>query len=374
VTTADADAPHARIDLGALAANVAALRSRLAPGVRLMAAVKADAYGHGVARVAPALRAAGVDAFGVATAAEALAVRVADPSVDVLVFAPVRARVAELVDADVALTVAGPEALAAIEGSGAQSRARVHLKVDTGMARLGLGPAAAVELAVAVDRSRHAQLEGVWTHLAAADDPDAAEAGSRTDRQLTDFRRALADLTRAGCAPASVHAANTAAVITRPDAHFDLVRPGIGLYGQPPSAHVAGLAPELRPVLTVDAPVVFVKRVRVGTAVGYGGGWTAPCDTVIATVRLGYADGYPRSLSSIGRASLHGRTVSVAGRVCMDQVMLDLGPDGGATVGDRAVFVGGAGPSAVEVAATAGSFVYELVTGWGDRVERVYED
>ncbi len=374
MTPLDVDAPRATIDLVALAANVAALRSRLAPGVRLMAAVKADAYGHGVARLAPALRAAGVDAFGVATAAEALALRATDPTVDLLVFGPVHARVAELVDADVALTVAGPASLDAIERSGARGRARVHLKVDTGMARLGMPPADALELGAAVTRSRRARLEAVWTHLAAADDADAAEAGSRTDRQVAAFVATLEALDAAGRRPDLAHAANTAAVITRPDAHFDLVRPGIGLYGQPPSAHVADLAPELRPVLTLDAPVVFVKRVPAGTAVGYGGGWTATRATTIATVRLGYADGYPRALSSIGRASLHGRTVTVAGRVCMDQLMLDLGPDGDAEVGDRAVFVGGEGPSAVEVAAAAGSFVYELVTGLGARIERVYRD
>ncbi len=368
----DADAPRATIDLAALAANVAALRARLAPGTRLMAAVKADAYGHGVAQVLPSLRAAGVDAFGVATAAEALTVRALAPGSEVLLFAPVRARVAELVDADVALTVAGPASLEAIERSPGRRRARVHLKVDTGMARLGAPPEDASALAIAVDRSPATRLEAVWTHLAAADEADAAVAGSRTDRQLAAFAGVLSALERAGCRPDRAHAANTAGLITRPDAHFDLVRPGIGVYGQPPSAHVARLAPELRPVLTLDAPVVFVKRVRAGTEVGYGAGWTAPRDTVIATVRLGYADGYPRALSSVGRAHLNGRTATVAGRVCMDQVMLDLGPDGEASAGDRATFVGGSGPSAVSVAAAAGSFVYELVTGWSARVERVY--
>ncbi len=377
------DAPHAIVDLDALDANVAALRRRLAPAARLMAAVKADAYGHGVARVAPSLVAAGVDAFGVATAEEALELRALGVAKDVLVFAPIRARITELVLADVALTVASPDDLDAIARAAPPRPARVHLKVDTGMGRLGIpvagrsdadraGLRAAVDLAGAIDRGRTTRLEGVWTHLATADDPDAAAPGSATDAQLAAFHELVRALERAGLRPPLVHAANSAGTIARPDAHFDLVRPGIAVYGQPPSAHVAALAPELRPALTLDAPVTFVKRVPAGAPIGYGGTWTAPHATVIATVRLGYADGYPRSLSSKGLAVVGDRTAQVVGRVCMDQLMLDLGPEADVAVGDRAVFVGGAGPTAVSVAEAAGSFVYELLTGLGGRVARRY--
>ncbi len=376
------DAPHAIVDLGALRANVAALRARLAPGARVMAAVKADAYGHGVARVAPAL-AAVVDAFGVATAEEALDLRALGIAQDVLVFGPVRARIAELVAADVALTVAGREDLEAIARAGAGGAARVHLKVDTGMGRvgtpvgarndaLGAGRIRAVDLAAAIDRGPTSRLAGVWSHLASADEPDAAFAGSATDAQIAAFHEVLQALERSSLRPPLAHLANSAGIIARPDAQFDLVRPGIAVYGQPPSPHVAGLAPELRPALTLDAPVTFVKRVPAGTPIGYGGSWTAERATVVATVRLGYADGYPRSLSSKGLATLGDRTARVAGRVCMDQVMLDVGPDADVAVGDRAVFVGGAGPSATAVAAAAGSFVYELVAGLGARVARRY--
>ena len=376
------DAPHAVVDLAALAANVAALRARLAPGTRLMAAVKADAYGHGVAQVGPAL-AAVVDAFGVATAEEALELRALGVARDVLVFAPVRARIAELVAADVALTVAGRDDLEAIGRAAAPAPARVHLKVDTGMGRLGTpvgtrgdrdgsGMRAAVELAAAVDRAPGSRLEGVWSHLASADEPDAASPGSSTDAQITAFHDLLRALERSSVRPPLAHLANSAAIVARPDAQFDLVRPGIAVYGQPPSAHVAHLAPELRPALTLDAPVTFVKHVPRGAPIGYGGTWTAPRATVVATVRLGYADGYPRALSSTGSASLDGRQVRVVGRVCMDQLMLDVGSDADVAPGDRAVFVGGAGPSAVAVAEAAGSFVYELLTGLGARVARRY--
>jgi alanine racemase len=367
----DLDDPTASIDLGAVVANVRLLRS-FAPGVRLLAAVKADAYGHGLLPVARALAEAGVDAFGVATPAEALALRGGGVGGLVLLFGPVRAGIADLVAADVALTVADRDSLAAVEAAGAPGRARVHVKVDTGMGRIGVPPAAAPALVAAVDRSPATELEGVWTHLAAADEPGADELGSPTDLALGAFRGLLDALAGDGLRPPWAHAANSAALIARRDAALDMVRPGIALYGQPPSAWVASRAPDLRPALRLDAPVTFVKRVQAGTPIGYGGTWVAPRATVVATVRLGYADGYPRALSSRGVAAHRGTRVPLVGRVCMDQVMLDLGPDGDAEVGERVEFIGGAAPSAAEVAESAGSFVYELVSGIGLRVARRY--
>ena len=366
----DADAPQAHVDLDALRHNLALLRGRTAADVRLLAAVKADAYGHGLLPIARSLAAAGTDAFGVATAAEALTLRDAGIPGDVLLFGPVRAGIAELVAADVALTVTQPADLEAIAVTGA--RARVHVKVDTGMGRLGLPPAEAGRLVAAVDRSPSAVLEGVWTHLASADEPDALEAGSATERQVAAFAGLLAQLERDGLRPRWAHAANSAATLVRPDAHHDLVRPGIALYGQPGSAWIARRFPELRPVLRVDAPITFVKRVPAGTAISYGGTWTSARDTVIATVRLGYADGYPRSLSSRSSAGHRGRRVPVVGRVCMDQLMLDLGPHGDAEPGERVDLIGGDAPTAFALATDAGSFAYELLTRIGPRVVRRY--
>jgi len=366
------DAPHAHVDLDALRHNLALLRARTAAGVRLLAAVKADAYGHGLLPIARALASAGTDAFGVATAAEALALRAAGIAGGVLLFGPVRAAIPELVEADVALTVAQPADLEAIEAARPATPARVHVKVDTGMGRLGLGPDAARSLVAGVARSRAADLEGVWTHLASADEADATEPGSATDRQVVAFTGLLARLEREGLRPRWAHAANSAGTLVRPDAHLDLVRPGIALYGQPPSAWLARRVPELRPILRVDAPVTFVKRVTAGTPISYGGTWLAPRDTVVATVRLGYADGYPRALSSRAEAGHRGRRVPVVGRVCMDQLMLDLGPEGDAAVGERVDLVAGDAPAAFDLAAAAGSFTYELLTGLGPRVVRRY--
>lgn len=376
--TPSADAPWATVDLAALRHNLALLRAKAAPdgatGPRVMAAVKADAYGHGLVPVARGLRDAGADAFGVATAEEALALRDAGVDGEVLLFAPVRRRIPELVAADVALTVAASDDLRAIEAAGPPGRARVHLKVDTGMGRLGAAPSDARALARATARSRAAALAGVWTHLASADEPDALAGDGRTSRQLDAFRGLLADLERDGLRPPLAHAANSAAVLLRPDASFDLVRPGIALYGVAPSPWVASRAPGLRPALRWDAPVTFVKRVTAGTPIGYGGAWVAPRSTVVATVRLGYADGYPRALSNRGELALRGRRVPVVGRVCMDQLMLDLGPDGGADVGERAEVLGGAAPAAADLADAAGSFAYELLTSIGARVARRYLD
>jgi alanine racemase len=383
------DAPHAHVDLGALRHNLDLLRGRTAAGVRLLAAVKADAYGHGMLHVARALSDAGVDAFGVATTAEALALRAADVPGDVLLFGPVRAAIPELVAAGVSLTVAQPADLEAItralSGSGrgivrgsvnvrgrVNVRGSVQVKVDTGMGRLGVGPDDARALVAAVDRSPAVDLEGVWTHLASADEPDATEPGSATDLQIGRFADLLAALERDGLRPRWAHAANSAATLVRPDAHLDQVRPGIALYGQPPSAWLAEREGGLRPVMRVDAPVTFVKRVTAGTPISYGGTWTAPRATVVATVRIGYADGYPRALSSRAEAWHRGRRVVVAGRVCMDQLMLDLGPDGDAEVGERVDVIGGGAPSAFALAADAGSFSYELLTGIGARVVRRY--
>jgi alanine racemase len=364
------DGPVASVDLGALEHNLGRLRSRLKPGTAVLAAVKADAYGHGAARVAGRLLAAGVRWFGVATAGEALALRAAGIDADILLFGPVHdaATLRRLAHADVALTLVDEASLEALRAAGAGRGVRVHLKVDTGMGRLGLPWARAVELARAVDAAPEVELEGVWTHLARADEPGRAP----TLAQLERFDRLLDALREDGIEPRWRHAANSAGVIAYPEAHYDLVRPGIALYGYPPGDAVAALEQELRPVMRLQAPVTFVKRVAAGTPVSYGGTWAADRDTTIATVRAGYADGYPRLLSGKGFAALHGRQVGVAGRVCMDQLMLDAG-DLAVQPGDTVTLWGPPGPSAETLARSIGTIAYELLTRVSARVPRRYE-
>jgi alanine racemase len=367
-----AGGPVAHVDLAALRHNVTALRARLAPGTQLLAAVKADAYGHGAAAVAPALQSFGVDRFGVATAEEALALRAAGVTAPVLVFGPVFTRIAELVAADVALTVPDEAALRALEAARPSARAAVHVKIDTGMGRLGIRAEDALALARAVSRSPAAELQGVWTHLADSDDPHAADEASHTARQLARFGRAIAALEGDGLRPPLVHAANSAATLMLPPSHHDMVRPGIAIYGHHASPSVRAAASELVPALTLRAPVIFVKRVRRGDTLGYGASWTAPADTVIATVRLGYADGYPRSLGNLATMRLHGRDVAVVGRVCMDQLMLDVGPVDGVAVGDDVTVFGPHGPDTEALAGLAGTVSYELLTRLGARIARRY--
>ena len=261
--------PTATVSLDALRHNVDRIRSHVTPETKLLAAVKANAYGHGAVAVAQHFATCGVSYLGVATAREALELRAGGVTLPVLIFSPVYRAIPELVNYGVSLTVADEHSLEAVKTSGA--RANVHLKVDTGMGRLGLGWREAVALAKDLDAAEGVTLEGVWTHFAASDDADRAF----TLAQLEAFDLFLAGLREHGVAPGIVHAANSAGIFAYPESHFDLVRPGIALYGYHSSAVVAGLEKDLQPALTLTAPVTFVKRVKTGTPVSYSGLWRA---------------------------------------------------------------------------------------------------
>ncbi len=363
--------PQAHVNLSTLEANLALVRSRLASGVKVMAAVKADAYGHGLVPVAQRLANAGVEWFGVATAEEALALRRAGVSGGVLLLSPVvePATITLLADADVALTLTDDDCLERYTNADLPRRLKLHLKVDTGMGRLGSPASEAARLAQAVARGRERlELEGVFTHFADSDNDDR----DYTHKQLDAFHEALGGLERAGLTPPLRHAANSAAILAYPEAQFDMVRPGIVLYGYHPAPNMIELEPRLQPILTLSAPVTFVKRVAAGTQVSYGGSWRAPSSTSVATVRIGYADGYPRSLSGQTQLRFQGRDCEVLGRVCMDQLMFDLGPNGHATPGERCILWGQGGPNGEELARRCGTVSYELLTGLSPRVERVY--
>ncbi len=361
------DEPWAEVDLAALAHNLERIRSRTVGGAGILAAVKADAYGHGAVPVARRLEQLGVPWFGVATGAEAHELRARGVTNNILIFGPVYEGLAELIAAEVALTVVDEASLDAVRRADGGRAARVHVKVDTGMGRLGLVRSAATALAQAADTVDGIDLEGVWTHFAASDDPDT----THTKAQLISFREVLEALESQGIRPPLIHAANSAAIFAHPSSHFDLVRPGIGLYGYHSSAHIAALERDLRPVMTLRAPITFVKRVAAGTAISYGSLWRAPESTTVATVRLGYADGYPRLLSNRGVATWQGAELRIVGRVCMDQLMLDAG-DHPVAVGERVVLFGRSGPDGEALAATIGTISYELLTGISPRVPRVY--
>lgn len=369
--------PIAEVDLGALLRNVERLRNRCSPDTRLLAAVKADAYGHGLVPVARALTGGGVGWLGVATPDEAIALRSAGITARILIFGPLRdGGLDAALDADADLTVCDEDDVSAVAraiATGLDRRpdgtppVRLHLKVDTGMGRLGRRPEHATHIARTIAETPGVKLEAVWTHFACADEP----ARDLTTRQQTEFDGVCAALDAAGLLPPLRHAANSAAVLAHPATHYELVRPGIALYGYPPSAHLNAVAEDLEPVLRLDAPVVAVRRLAAGDALSYGHTWRAPSDTTVATIRFGYADGYPRALSNLGQAVLNERSCRVVGTVCMDQMMLDVG-DAPVKVGDRATLIGPDGPRADDLAVRTGTICYELLTRLGARIERRY--
>ncbi len=361
--------PAAVIDLAAIGHNLGVVRGLVAPGTMVLAAVKANAYGHGLVPVARYLEGAGVDWFGVATPGEALALREAGVSAGVLLLGPVRNAdvVRQLAAAEVSVTVTDEASVAALEAA-RPDRLSVQLNVDTGMARLGVPASRAADVATSVARSSRLELDGVWTHFADSDSTDP----SFTLLQLERFHAALAALAAAGVEPPLVHAANSAAIVAHPQSHLSMVRAGIVLYGHHASPHVAGLSPQLRQAMRFEAPVTFVKRVEAGTPVSYGGLWRASADTTIATVRVGYADGYPRQLTGNGWVSLRGERCPVVGRVCMDQLMIDVSAVPTVVPGERVILWGEGGPNAEALANSFGTVSYELLTGVGQRVPRVY--
>lgn len=365
-----ASSPRAEvvIDLDAVRHNVSLLTSR-ASGAAVMAVVKADAYGHGAVPVGRAAVEAGATWLGTCSLAEALALRAAGLTTRLFSWLDVpEVDFAAGIEADVDLGASSLAELRRIAdaASRAGKRARVHLKIDTGLSRNGCPPAEWPALVEAAAASPEIDVVAVWSHLACADEPGHASIDSQAKRFTDAYDRARA----AGLDPIR-HLANSAALLTRPDLHFDLVRPGIAMYGLNP----VDTADDLRPVMTFRSSVVLTKRLPAGESVSYGQAWTTPRDTTVALVPVGYADGVPRSLSGRMDVWVGGRRRPVVGRVCMDQLVVDCGDDAPA-VGDEVVLFGAgdAGePTAREWADKLGTIDYEIVTSmYRPRVERRY--
>ena len=365
------------VDLSALEENVRALRAH-APSAALMAVVKADAYGHGLLPAARAARRAGATWLGVAQMGEAFTLR--DNGIQGRVFTWLNVPGADFAGAirrDIDLSASAPWAVAEIAAAAETTgvTARVHLKVDTGLGRNGaFGPGFAQLVAAAArhEASGAIRVVGVWSHFASADDP-----GHPTVRQQQDvFEDAVRTAEAAGFELEVRHLANSAATLTNPSAHYDLVRPGLACYGLSPVPDLGGPAAYgLTPVMTLLARLALVKEVPAGTGLSYSHHYVTPSATRVGLVPMGYADGIPRSASGTGPMTIGGRRYAVAGRVCMDQVVVDLGPESHARAGDVAVLFGpeaAGGPSAQDWAIAAGTISYEIVTRLGARVERVY--
>ncbi|MEV6885122.1 alanine racemase [Streptomyces sp. NPDC051135] len=382
----DADAAlraRAEIDLAALRANVRALRER-APGAALMAVVKADGYGHGALRCARAAVEAGASWVGTATPHEALALRSAEAGLpdDLRIMCwlwtpggPWREAVEARLDVSVSALWALEEVTGAARAAGIP--ARVQLKADTGLGRGGCQPGAdweeLVGAALRAEAEGALRVTGLWSHFACADEPGHPSIAA----QLTRFREMTAYAERRGLRPEVRHIANSPATLTLPETHFDLVRPGIAMYGVSPSPEIGVPADfGLRPVMTLAASLALVKQVPGGHGVSYGHHYTTPGETTLGLVPLGYADGVPRHASSTGPVLVGGKWRTVAGRIAMDQFVVDLNGDRPEPGAEAVLFGPGdrGEPTAEDWAQAAGTIGYEIVTRIGSRVPRVYVD
>jgi alanine racemase len=357
---------RARIDLDRLAANYGALQ-RLVP-LPVMPVVKADAYGHGAVPVARRLLAAGAPLLAVAYVEEAVALREEGFSVPIVVlaaFGPGQERMIR--KHDLTPVVSTPRTLEAVLGPAREGRRplSVHLKVDTGMSRLGFPAAGLRQAAGKLLETGGVELEGLMTHLASAD--ESAEA---TNRQLDAFDAARASLEGDGIRPPLVHAANSAGLSFLRPGHT-LARPGLLLYGLRPRPQSPDV--DVRPVMSVSARIVLVRDVPAGTAVSYGGRFVTRRPSRLGTLPIGYADGVPRTaaMSTQGGFGVRGRAAPVAGAVCMDYTMVDLTDRPEVNEDDEAVYFGDA-PTAWDVADRAGTHAWQVLTSVGPRVPRVY--
>jgi alanine racemase len=358
---------YAEVDLSAIRANVAHLVSRTSAEV--MAVVKADGYGHGLLPAARAALEGGASWLGVALLDEALALRAAGIDAPILawLWGPHEASsLAAAVTADIDISVASIGALEMVDDLNAP--ARIHLKIDTGLNRNGATVDDWPQLVTAAAKSLALDIVGVWSHFVYADAPGHPTIA----RQVERFADAVEVAERAGLRPRLRHLANSAATLTLPSAHFDLVRPGVAVYGLNPVPEVP--APALAPAMTLRSEVVLAKRVPAGEGVSYGHQYTTTRETTLALVPLGYADGVPRHATNRGPLAIHGQRYRIAGRVCMDQIVVDVGDDD-VHAGDEVVLFGpgkAGEPTAQDWADALDTIHYEVVTRIGPRVPRVH--
>ena len=368
----------ARVDLGAIKRNVAMLARQVAPA-ECMAVIKADAYGHGAVQVAKAARAGGAHWLGVAFTDEALVLRAAGDAGRLLAWLLVPGdRVSECIAADIDLSASAPWAITEIAAAGRELGRvpRVHLAIDTGLGREGAvdeGIETLLQSAVVAARDGDINVVGIWSHLASADSPGDASI----DQQHSVFEKVVAQARSMGLTPEHIHIANSSAGITRKDMHHTLVRFGIVTYGITPANEIGDeIELGLYPAMSLIARIALVKKVHAGQGVSYGLSWTAAHDTHVALVPVGYGDGVPRHGSNVGlEVLIKGRRYPIVGRVCMDQVVIDVGPTTDLVAGDEVVLFGDARDGAMtahEWGVRSGTIGYDVVTRMGVRLPKVY--
>jgi alanine racemase len=366
----------AEVDLDALRGNLAWIRHRVGPQVKIMTVVKADAYGHGLKQIAALLMQSGTDVFGVANLTEARAIHSVGKGWPVLMLGACLPDEVELAVAESVMptisTLHEAKQFSRV-ATRLNSPTRVHIKVDTGMGRLGVAPAEARKLISQVNRLPNLQLEGLYTHYSSVED-DAAF--SRAQRQR--FEKVLSEQATEGIRVPLIHANNSGAVLREPRTQFDLVRPGLLVYGAaPPNRRRIDLtlARRLRPALSFKCRVSLVKHISRGTSLSYGRSFVARRSMRVATLTAGYGDGYPRAASNHAKVLIGGRRCQVLGRVTMDQMMVDVSRVRNVRAGDEAVLIGRQGREEItagEVAAWCGTVPWEVLTAISYRVPRIY--
>lgn len=367
----------AEIDLDALAANFRLIRDHVGPGVKVMAAVKADAYGHGAVRCAQCLEAEGIDWFGVALPEEGIQLRNAGITRSILCLGGFwNGQQAACLQHKLTPVVYRLDMIESFDRAARDAAmiADVHVKIDTGMGRLGFRCETVRELCDALPQFKNVRVDGLMTHIASADDT----ARNFTENQLTRFHEAISVFRERGFAPTHVHAANSAATFGYPQSWGNMVRPGGALYGfsrdvVAPQVQV----PPLQPVMSLRSRIMLLKSLSKGEKLGYGGTFETSRDSVIATLPIGYDDGYRRALSNGGQVIVRGKLAPVVGRVSMDMIMIDVTDVPNVALDDDVTLLGSDGElsiTAEDIAKIAGTISYEITCGISTRVPRIFKN
>lgn len=365
---------YAEIDLDAIRHNFFQIKKRIAPHVKILVAVKANAYGHGILEVSRTLAACGVNYFGVGTVDEALQLKKARLNIPILNLTAITKREAEaVVDNNIIQTV--PDAvIASLLNNIAEKKkkiAKVHLKIDTGMGRLGAWHDEAINFIKQSYKLKNLLIDGIFTHFSGADEDMVA-----TGCQINIFLSLLRELKKAGVDIKYKHAANSAATVNYNSAHLNIIRPGVMIYGLYPSPHLKG-AINLKPALSLKSRISCIKYTPRGRHISYGGTYVTRKNTKIAIVPIGYGDGYNRQLSNKGEVLIRGKRVPVIGRVCMDQIMIDVGAINSVKISDEVILIGRQGSESVtteEIAVLCSTIPYEVTCWIGARVPRIYKN
>ncbi len=385
-------ATFANIYMGNLRNNIEQVRNQLQPGVRLCIPVKADAYGHGAIPVAHTAVECGADYLAVAAVSEGVELRKAGITIPILVLSlPQPSEFTEIIERHLTPSLCDSELIRMLNvtATAMGRKVPVHLKVDTGMGRIGCSPEEAPDLAQLIANSQGVYLDGVFTHFAVSDSL-APEDIAYTKRQIEAFKQVVDNIRRLGIDPGICHAANSAAVFQYPESHFDMVRPGLVIYGYYPGditeeylngAAGGGQARQpvhLKPMMDVRSSIVAIKQVKRGESISYGRQWIAQEDCQVGVIPAGYGDGLLRRYGDNLEVTINGRLYPVIGRICMDQCMIHLGVDSKVSRWDEVIVFGpqehGALQSAQDIADKADTISYEITCGIDQRVPRVYKD